>query len=166
MWLPDFRRRRALAALLGATAMIALSGCSFSPVYGPGQRAGDQHPFNYAAPTDRLQQIVYSELAFRLGKATTEAAPLISVSVSASGRRLARSATDNPNIAYEIVAEGTLTATQNGEQLFTDHRTARASYAQNGQVLADRQAETEAKERAAKMLAESFRLAILGHFAR
>lgn len=54
-----------------ALASAGLGACSFQPVYSGALAEKPQLQLAYAAPKTRLEQIVYSELSFRLGKTTS-----------------------------------------------------------------------------------------------
>jgi hypothetical protein len=123
----------------------------------------------YAKPNSRLEQIVYQELSLRLGSTRSETAPIASVSVSPVISDLVLSRTDNPNKPMEVAVSATLTVTPREgsggvSQTFT--RRATAQYTRNEQVLAERSAQEEALERAAKAAAESLRLALLAGASR
>lgn len=163
---------RPLRAALFAAALSAvavLGACSFQPVYS-GRLAETAHmPLAYAPPNSRLEQIIYQELAFRLGKSEQPTAPLVAVNVAASAKTPYLSVTVNPNKPYEATVTATLTITPRdgiGSKPVTLTRTAAAQYTASGQVLADAAAETEAQERAAKSVAESLRLAVLAALSR
>jgi len=149
--------------LLGA----GLSGCSLTPAY------SEQTPrieLSYAQPTSRAEQIVYQDLAQRLGSVTRSDVPQVSVKVSQSVRDLARSESPGTTSAKEVVLSGLVTVLQEDgvrfNTLFSGTRTASASFNTSGQVLADRAAETEATERAAHSLAETIRLTLLSSLPR
>ncbi len=154
----------ALAAMLAASAAL-LGGCSFSPVYSGA--LADQSSLNlaYAKPTSRLEQIIYQDLALRLGRSEAETAPLVTVSAAASGGGLGfLTATANPSkpSRMTVTATATITARDGSDaKPLVITRRASAEYTTNSQVLADTTASIEAGERAARAAAESLRLAIL-----
>ena len=79
------------------------------------------------------------------------------------------SRTDNPNKPMEASVTATLTIAPrdgSGAAVQTYTRRATANYTRNDQVLAERTAQEEALERAAKATAESLRLAILAGASR
>lgn len=167
------RRRRlvhglALAAIL-AGAATALGACSFSPVYS-GTLAG-QPLLNlaYAEPRSRLEQVIYQELALRLGTSDAPTAPLATVRVASAGGVVGLSTTANPNKLHKTTITASLTiARRDGTEAspVTFTRQASAEYTTSGQVLADTAAANEAAERAAKAAAESLRLAVLASLSR
>ncbi|WP_108396733.1 hypothetical protein [Devosia submarina] len=156
-----------VAGIIGSAA--ALSGCSFSPVYSSAAVSQGTLALAYAKPNSRLEQIVYQELSLRLGPTDSEAAPLASVSISPAIREMTLSRTDNPNRAMEAAVTATLTVTPrdgSGGAVQTYTRRATAQYTRNDQVLAERSAQEEALERAAKAAAESLRVAVLASASR
>ena len=158
-------------ALIVSLALVStsLAACSFQPVYSGKLAENPQLQLAYAEPATRLDQIVYQELAFRLGKTTSPKAPLVSVVVSASSGSPYLSVTANPNAPYEATATATLTVTPRDgvdEKAITITRTAKAQFTQTSQVLANQAAITEAQERATRAVAESLRLALLAALGR
>lgn len=158
-------------ALIVSLALVSasLAACSFQPVYSGKLAENPQLHLAYAEPATRLDQIVYQELAFRLGKTTSPKAPLVSVVVSASSGSPYLSVTANPNAPYEATATATLTVTPRDgvdEKAITITRTAKAQFTQTSQVLTNQAAITEAQERATRAVAESLRLALLAALGR
>lgn len=152
-----------------ALASAGLGACSFQPVYSGALAENPQLQLAYAAPKTRLEQIVYSELSFRLGKTTSPTAPLVAVTVSASDAEPYLSATANPNKPREMTVSATLTITPRDgvdTKPITITRTAKAQHTRSGQVLADEAGIIEAQERAARSVAESLRLAVLAALAK
>ena len=158
-------------ALIVSLALVptSLAACSFQPVYSGKLAENPQLQLAYAEPSTRLEQIVYQELSFRLGKTASPKAPLVSVVVSAGGSTPYLSVTANPNKPYEATATATLTVTPRDgvdEKAITITRTAKAQFTQAGQVLSNEAAITEAQERATRAVAESLRLALLAALGR
>lgn len=158
-------------ALIVSLALVStsLAACSFQPVYSGRLAENPQLQLAYAEPATRLEQIVYQELSFRLGKTTSPKAPLVAVAVSASSSTPYLSVTANPNKPYEATATATLTVTPRDgvdEKAISITRTAKAQFTQAGQVLSNEAAITEAQERATRAVAESLRLALLAALGR
>ncbi|WP_158626075.1 hypothetical protein [Arsenicitalea aurantiaca] len=147
--------------------MAALAACSsFTPAYGPQSVAEGRLALAYAAPNNRLEQVIYQDLALRLGPGGDTGAPRVSVTARSDVRRLARSRTDNPRTEFEAVVTADLVVTEaDGAVSFTATRSASAVFTRGEQVLADVSAETEAAERAARAVAETLRLTLLGALA-
>lgn len=159
----------ALAGFMLGTA-IALGACSFAPVYSSGALAS-QPLLNlaFAKPNTRLEQVVYQELSLRFGQSEAPTAPLAQVSVNTSAIDSVLSRTANPAKPMEVTATANLTITYrdgSGKSPIQLTRFATASYSRSGQVLADKEAEREAHERAAKAAAESLRLGLLAALSR
>jgi hypothetical protein len=156
-----------LATMLAAGTM--LGGCSFSPVYSGALASQQSLSLAYAKPNSRLEQVVYQELALRLGSTDSQTAPLVAVSLTPVISDLVLSDTDNPNKPMEVAVTAVLTITPRdaaGGPPQTYTRRATANYNGNTQVLAERSAQEEALERAAKAVAESLRLAVLAGLSR
>jgi hypothetical protein len=166
MWLPSRLRSAGLAAPL--LAAIALAACSsVTPVYAPGNAAASIAVI-YAKPGNRLEQIVYEDLALKLGKATSNA-PVLSVKITAISRGL--TSTDlHPVLPAtqqeeEVVGQIRLTDV-NGKLIFSGMRSATADYTANSQGLATDRAQADAAARGAHALADTIRLTLLGVLAK
>ncbi|WDR07388.1 hypothetical protein PSQ90_08210 [Devosia rhodophyticola] len=150
-------------------AVPALAGCTFAPVYSGKLAERPNIPLAYAKPDNRMEQIINQQLALRLGASDVLTAPLAKVVANSSVRARSISQTVNPYRVYEV----TVTATLNIEardgsesEPLTFTRAATAQFNSNSQVLADTEAQIEARERAAKAVAESLRLAVLASLSR
>ena len=165
-WSKAVLRNSMLAlALAGATALSACSG--FTPVYGERGIGVEKHAFRYDKPTSRLDQIIYQELVLKLGRTSDSTVPMVRVTTTSSVRGLTKTNVSNPAAQNEAMvtakielvdADGTIavTATRSASALYTADR---------AQALAETEAEKEAKERAARELAETVRLTLLGALA-
>jgi hypothetical protein len=156
--------------LVAAAAMMAisLSACGFAPVYGGGGPAA-QYALSYSAPNNRLERIIYQELALRLGKSTAQSAPIVTVSTSTSDRVVGRSSPANPSTIHEAIVSASVNVVQpalaeddENEVLYSGSRSAAASYTTNEQLLADSFAREDAEDRAAEQLAGMIRLMLIG----
>jgi hypothetical protein len=159
-------RRSALAA--GAAALaLCLAGCSgFAPVYGDHGLAAAQRGFAYAAPHNRPEQIIYQQLALKLGRGGDPQNPTIAVAATTRNRDLTKSDVARPSDQWEADISAVVTVTDaSGQVVFTATRSASALYATDGQGLADAEAANEATDRAARELAETIRLTLLGALA-
>jgi hypothetical protein len=158
-------RMGAAAAVLGAA--LALTGCSgLRPVYGPGGIASQQLAFSYAEPESRIEQIIIQDLMLRLGKGGGADAPQIRISAAAGSRDLTRTSVTKPRTQKEMAVTATYTVVAaDGAVLLTGRRKATAQYETVGQVLADEAAADDARERAARSVAETIRLTILAELA-
>jgi hypothetical protein len=159
---------RGAASLCAALLLLLpLAACSsFTPLYGEGQPAARAIAFAYAAPKSRLEQVIYQQLALRLG--ADPAGPLIEVSAKSTIRDLTLGSVGNPRDAREasVVATASVLDGPGGRRLASLTRTASASFTVIAQGLASASAETEAEERAARAVAESLRLGLLATLSR
>lgn len=153
------------AALATTTALAACSG--LTPVYGERGLGVERHAFRYDKPASRLEQIIYQELVLRLGRSSDPSVPLVRITTSSSVRDLTRTRVSNPAAQKEAVVTARIVLVDaDGNTAFTATRSAAASFtADRYQALAETEAEREAKERAAKELAETIRLTLLGALA-
>jgi hypothetical protein len=159
-------RRAVTAFFLCAALALPLAACSgFTPVYGEGAAARSM-AFSHAAPRDRLEQVIYQELALRLGR--SETGPHLEIAATATVRDLTLGDVRNPRDAREATVSATATVRDapGGRTLLTVSRSASASFTVSAQGLAATSAETEARERAARAAAESLRLALLAALTR
>ena len=123
----------------------------------------------YAKPANRLEQIIYQDLALRLGASDLPTAPLASLAVWHRCRRNGPVADRRPAKPIEITVTATLTITPrdgSAEPPVRITRRATANFTRDEQVLADQEAQTDAAERAAGAVAESLRLAVLASLMR
>jgi len=153
------RRVSRLAARLALPIVlpVVLAACSFAPVYGGDP---DQYAARYESPDSRLEQIVYQEVTARLGETSDPKAPLVAIDVSAGS---IEPGPDAAGLRAVIkVTEPDPAGRGPGNVIFEGTRTASASYTDSPQLLADQQARNEAAERAARDLAESVRLTLIG----
>ena len=144
---PETTSRRRFLAL--ALALPLLAGCSFTPLYA-GDSDNKNKGFAYAEPQNRIEQIIYQELAFRLGKDTSPDASLVTVSASQANRRVGRTSPGSVMTAYEAVVTANLTVTTRGDAPATPlsmSRFAAASYETSGQIAADNEAANDAGKR-------------------
>ncbi|HEY4199396.1 MAG TPA: hypothetical protein VGM83_02450 [Devosiaceae bacterium] len=146
--------------------VLALAGCTLTPVYSEANTEG-KFAVRFAPPADRLQQLVYQDLALRFPGTAGPDAPTVHITVRPRAHLLARTATDNPLQSLEVGVTGTIKiiAADGKTVLPSTSRTASAGYEVSGQVFADTEARTEATERATHELAESLRLAMLAALA-
>lgn len=160
MSLSDLMNRRRFLAF--AAVLPVLTGCSFTPLYGNGASPAATGPgFAYAEPTNRYEQIIYQELAFRLGTDPSPDAKLVTISASKSTRRVGRTSPGSVLSAYEAKITASLSVWTQGKEaksLLSISRFAGSSYEISGQVAADRAAEQNAAEQAARAVADTLRL--------
>jgi LPS-assembly lipoprotein len=164
-------RRAVIAAVLTLAVAPALSACSaFTPVYAPGPSATQQVALIYAKPSNRFEQVVYQDLALKLGKANGSA-PTLSVNVTAFSRDLTSNidplTTNLPAIQKQEQVSAAIRLTDiTGKVIFSGMRSATADYTANSQGLASDRAEADAAIRASHAVADTIRLTLLGVLAK
>jgi len=166
LWSKALLRNSFLAlVLVGATTLSACS--SFTPVYGERGIGAERHAFRYDKPASRLDQIIYQELVLKLGRTSDPSVPLVRITTSSSVRDLTRTKIANPAAQKEAVVTARIELVDaDGNIAFTATRSTAASFTSDRyQALAETEAEKEAKERAARELAETVRLTLLGALA-
>ena len=158
---------RSAGLALAAGLLLVVAACSgFTPVYGPNGVTADQVALNYDPPNNRLERIIYTDLALKLGKAPG-AAPKLRVSASEGAAALTSQTLSVPAQPYRMVVTANITLTDmNGKVLFSGNRSASADYTANSQSFANQEAANDAAERAAKLLADTIRLTVLGALAK
>lgn len=157
---------RATLVALSLAMPLALGACSgLRPLYGDGGVGNERVDVHYAAPKTRLDQIVYQDLALKLGK--SPGGPLVTVTTSQAPRPLTSQTKVVANQPYQVVVTAVITViAEDGRMLFSGTRSQSADYTQGPQVLANQQAAQNAAENAAHLLADTIRLAILGALAK
>ncbi len=134
---------------------LILSACSFSPVYSNPDQNNTAFNLEFASANTRLEQIVYSELAASFSNSSAMKENLVEVIVSSSSV--------NPGIgSVGLTGKITVTNIQSAKIVYAGSRTASATYVASGQSLANQQAANEASERAARELAQTIRLTLIG----
>ena len=165
-WSNPLLRNMCLAlALAGATTLGACS--AFTPVYGERGIGTERQAFRYDKPASRLDQIIYQELVLKLGRSTDPSVPLVRVTTTSAVRGLTKTNVSNPAAQREAVVTATIELVDaDGNVAFTAARSASALFtSDDAQAVAETEAEKEAKERAARELAETVRLTLLGALA-
>ena len=161
------RLNRAVWVMAAALVVaLPLAGCTtLKPLYGDEGLTTERIVLTYAAPANRLEQVIYQELALRLGKASANA-PEVAITADSSSKTLTAGNITSPNRQRQMTVTATITLTAtDGSVLFSGKRSAAADYTTNASALANQQAETEAAERAARALAETIRLTLLAALA-
>lgn len=159
---------RSVALALALAATTALTACSgLTPVYGERGIGVERHAFRYDKPASRLEQIIYQELVLKLGRSADPSVPLVRITTTSSVRGLTKTDGRNPAAQKEAVVTAKIELVDaDGNVAFAATRSAAASFtADRYQALAETEAEKEARERAARELAETVRLTLLGALA-
>jgi hypothetical protein len=160
---------RVVGVLVGLGLPLALSGCTgLTPVYGENGLGGERVELSYAAPTNRLEQIIYQDLALRLGKAAFgDNAPVLTVNTSQSSSELTNNTITKPHVERQMLVSASITLVDtDGKTVFSGSRSATADYTTATSALADQRAAEDAARRAAKLLADTIRLTVLGALMR
>jgi hypothetical protein len=159
--------RAARTALVAVALLVPLAACSgLRPVYSDAGLGAQRVDVAYAAPGNRLEQIIYQDLALRLGKASG-AAPLVTISVSSSSANLTNNTITSPTTPKKVTVSANLTVTAaDGTVLFTGARSQTADYTTDAQALANQQALASAEKQAALLLADTLRLQIIAALSK
>ena len=162
---PALRSALVALALLGGTALAGCSG--LQPVYGEQGIGMERDAFRYAAPNGRLDQIIYQELALRLGRSTSPAAPTVRITATSAARDLTRTSVSRPSEPLEMTVSALVEIiAADGSVAWSATRSASALYTTDSQALAATEAAREASERAARALADTIRLSLIGALAQ
>ena len=167
MWSSKPLLRIAFVALtlLGATALAGCTG--LTPVYSERGIGAERHALNYSKPNSRHEQIIYQELKLRLGGTAQASDPTVRISTSAINRDLTESTIRRPSEPEEAVVTAKVEVVNaDGKIIYTATRSANAAYMIDNQALSQAEAERDAEERAAKALAETIRLTLIGALAQ
>lgn len=162
MWSSEARRLRGLGGALVLAGALALGGCTgLRPVYSDATIASQRAEVRYAAPTNRLEQVIYQDLALRLGKSDGNV-PTVKVEVSQDSVGLTSGNVDRPFDQRQMTVTAKITVTSPDDKvLWSGTRSQTADYNTSSQAGASRQAADDAALRAAKLLADTIRLQIL-----
>lgn len=148
-------------SLLGATALAGCTG--LTPVYGERGIGAERHALNYSKPNSRHEQIIYQELVLRFGRTSDPSSPTVRITTSSSTRKLTRSSVVRPSEQREATVTALIElVAADGSVILSTSRSAAALYTTDSQALAASEAEREAGDRAARELAETVRLTLLG----
>lgn len=159
---------RALGAgLLAVALVVPLAACTgLRPVYSDGGIGTARAEVAYAAPSNRLEQIIYQDLALRLGKSAGDV-PLVRVRASSSSVALTSNIVSSPLDQRQVTVTATVTVTApEGTVMLTATRSQTADITHGGQVLANQQATDTGARQAALLLADTLRLEIIAALAK
>jgi len=157
MWSSSARGLKFAAALVVISVLSACSG--FTPVY---LASGEAPALAFTEPASRLDQIIYNDLGLRFSP-PTGSSPKLTVKASQTSRGL------TSNLVAHAFSQHQTTVTAKfalvdgeGRTLLSQTRSASADYETGPQILANQQAQADAAERAAHLLADTIRLSVLG----
>jgi hypothetical protein len=156
-------------ALLAVALLAPLAACSgLRPVYSEAGIGEKRVEVVYNAPTNRLEQIIYQDLALRLGKAEAGGSvPTVAVSAWVGQPGLTNNTVPSPTNAAEAIVTAQLTVTApDGTVLFSGQRSQSADFTRGGQALTNRQAEDSASRQAALLLADTLRLQVIAAISK
>lgn len=160
---------RTLRAVAVALALaLPLAGCTgFVPVYGERGLGTERVEVSYGKPGNRLDQIIYQDLALKLGKSSSPDAPVVRVATSNSSRDLTNNRVTAPNVQKQMTVSATVTVVDaDGEIMLSVKRSQSADYTADSQALANQQAEATAARQAALLLSDTIRLEIIAALAK
>jgi hypothetical protein len=159
--------RAAGSALVALALLMPLAACTgIRPVYSDAGLGAKRMDVAYAAPANRLEQIIYQDLALRLGKASGNV-PLVRISARASAANLTSNTIASPTTPKMTTVTATLTVTApDGAVLFSGVRSQTADFTSDAQALSNQQASAAAERQAALLLADTLRLQILAALAK
>ena len=155
------------AALLAVALVVPLAACTgLRPVYSDAGIGAARAEVAYAAPNNRIEQIIYQDLALRLGK-SQGAVPLVKVSASSSATALNSDLIASPLDQRQVTVTATVTVTApDGSVILSATRSQSADVTHGAQVLANQQANDSGERQAALLLADTLRLEIIAALAK
>jgi hypothetical protein len=159
---------RAVGSVLVVFALVVpLAACTgIRPVYSDAGLGAQRVDVAYAAPANRLEQIIYQDLSLRLGKADGNV-PLVRISARAGASNLTSNTIASPTTPKKMTVSATLTVTApDGTVLFSGVRSQTADFTTDAQTLSNQQASDAAERQAALLLADTLRLQILATLAK
>ena len=159
--------RAARFALIAVALTLPLAACTgIRPVYSDAALGAKRVHVVYAAPKNRLEQIIYTDLALRLGNGGDNA-PTVTVSAWSGAGDLTGNTVPSPVTPKMMTVWASLTVTApDGAVLFSGVRSQTSDYTAGAQALANRQAADTAERQAALLLADTLRLEVLGALAK
>ena len=155
------------AALLAVALAVPLAGCTgLRPVYSDAGIGAKRADVAYAAPGNRLEQIIYQDLALRLGK-SQGAVPTVKVAAWSGPSALTNDLVPSPVNQRQVTVWATVTVTApDGTILLSATRSQSADVTHGAQVLANQQANDSGERQAALLLADTLRLEIIAALAK
>lgn len=176
MWLSSLGKAHfAITSKIFAVILtLALGGCQFQPLHGnqSGSLAGGANLSNVSVShvNSRVALQVRNHLLFLLhgGFSPAEKSHEARIRVSWNNKQLAaiRGVQDSTSGTITVTVSYDLIDLSTGKAIANGSRQAQASYDRTGQVFANKRAERDAENRAAKEAAEFVRLAIASDLNR
>jgi hypothetical protein len=151
------------SALLAVALLVTLAACTgIRPVYSDAALGAKRVNVSYAAPNNRLEQIIYQDLALRLGKSGGDGAPTVTISAWSGNDTLTNNTIPSPTTPRTVTVSASLTVTaSDGTVLFSGVRSQTADLTHGWQTLANQQANATAERQAALLLSDTLRLQVL-----
>ena len=159
---------RAIGAGLLAVVLVApLAACTgLRPVYSDAGLGAQRVDVAYAAPNNRLEQIIYQDLSLRLGK-SQGAVPTVTVTAWSGSGGLTSDLVASPLNQRQVSVFATVTVTApDGAVLLSATRSQSADVTHGAQVLANQQANDAGERQAAELLADTLRLEIIAALSK
>ena len=158
---------RYAGVFLVVAVVPALSACTgFTPIYSEAGLGAHSVAVKYATPSSRLEQLIYQDLALKLGRSGGDV-PTVTVTATAT------SPTTDTSSAATTVASRQTTVTAlvrvvgaDGRVIFEGSRSVTEEFGNGGQVFSNQQALKEAQVRAEKSLTETIRLQVLAALSK
>jgi hypothetical protein len=150
--------------LAAGALLLLLSGCTgLRPVYGEAALGGTTVHVSYSEPNNRLEQIIYNELALKLGKGGNNAAHVSVSARSSTADLVSPNTVASPVDPRQVTVSAKLIVTApDGTVLFSGNRSQTADLTYDSQSLANQRAIEAARRQAALLLADTLRLEVLG----
>lgn len=154
-------------ALFAMALVVPLAACTgLRPVYSDAGIGAQRAEVAYAAPGNRLEQIIYQDLALRLGK-SQGSVPTVKIAAWSSRSALNSDLVTSPLDQRQVTVWATVTVTApDGTVLLSATRSQSADVTHGAQVLANQQANDSGERQAALLLADTLRLEIIAALAK
>jgi hypothetical protein len=157
-------------ALLAAALTLPLAACTgIRPVYSDAGLGAHEIKVKYGAPNSRLEQIIYQELALKLGKGGdgNDAIPTVTVQAWSGNDGLTNNTVSTPFNQRIVTVYAQLTVTApDGAVLFSGQRSETSDLGHDWQTLANQQASDTAQKQAALLLANTLKLQVMAALSK
>ena len=160
---------RVIGGALLALALVApLAACTgLTPVYSDAGLGTKRVKVTYAEPANRLEQIIYQDLALRLGNQAGKSAPEVSITVTERHADLTNNTVTAATTQKQVTVTAKLSVTNaKGKVIFSGSRSQTADYTTDAQALANQQAAYTAARQAALLLSDTLRLEIIAALSK
>jgi len=146
--------------ILALVGVFMLAGCTLRPVYDGASTT--QFAIQYEKPDTKIEQVIFQELAFKLGRSSAPKYRL-SLATSTSDRNMHTVGSQFPRSEQQATVKTSyvLTVIATDEKLLSGSRFSSAIYQKGNQIVANKAAQGDAYQRAAKDLARQIELLII-----